>query len=186
MATNDSQQNLESKSLSFSTQKKSKNKLAKQKTSKQKELEENLIREHYGLVVSQALCFLDDPNFEDYIQAGLIGLLRAIRSYDENKSKFSTFATVCIRNEIQNLNKKSKKHKSKKYRHLNEWDKEYNNKDSLSEYLPEFLPEEYRFILSLKVQNYTNGEISNFMSCGKKDVKEKIELIIKLLKEYNQ
>ena len=186
MATNDSQQNLESQNSSFSTQKKSKNKLAKKRTSKQKELEENLVRKHYGLVVSQALYFLDDPNFEDYIQAGLIGLLKAIRSHDESKSKFTTFASVCIRNGIQRLNKKSKKYKSKKYRHVNEWDKQYNNKDSLSECLPEFLPEEYKFIISLKIQNYTNAEISDLISCSKMDVKEKIKLIIKLLKEYNQ
>ena len=187
MATRDSQQNSESRSSSFSTQhEKSKDKLAKNKEAQKEELEEKLIREHYGLVISQALYFLDDSGFEDYIQAGLIGLLKAIRNYDENKAKFSTFATVCIRNEIENLNKKSKKHKSKNSRHVKEQDKQYNNKDSLSEYLPEFLPEEYKFIISLKIQNYTNGEISDFMSCSKMDVKEKIKLIIKLLKEYNK
>ena len=187
MATKDSQQNSELKNSSFSIQKqKSKSKLASSQTKQEKELEEELIRKHYGLVFSQALCFLNDPNFEDYIQAGLIGLLKAIRNYDKNKAKFSTFATVCIRNEIQNLNKKSKKHKSKNSRHVREQDKQYNNKDPLSEYLPEFLPEEYKFIISLKIQNYTNAEISDLISCSKMDVKEKIKLIIKLLKEYNQ
>ena len=78
---------------------------AKKNVLEKEELEEKLIREHYGLVISQALYFLDDSSFEDYIQAGLIGLLKAIRNYDENKAKFSTFATVCIRNEIQSLNK---------------------------------------------------------------------------------
>lgn len=165
---------------------KSKNNLAKNKAAKKEELEEKLIREHYGLVISQALYFLNDPNFEDYIQAGLIGLLKAIRNYDENKSKFSTFATVCVRNEIQSLNKKSKKHKSKNYRHVREQDRQYNTKDSLSDYLPEFLSEEYKFIISLKIENYTNAEIGDFISCSKGDVKKKIELIIKLLKEYNQ
>tara|TARA_R110002020_G_scaffold349104_3_gene562745 strand:- start:123 stop:539 length:417 start_codon:yes stop_codon:yes gene_type:complete len=137
------------------------------------------------LVVSQALYFLDDPNFEDYIQAGLIGLLKAIRNYDKNQAKFSTFATVCVRNEIQSLSKRTKKYKSKNSGHVAEEDKQYNIKETLSDYLPEFLSEDYKFIISLKIQNYTNAEIASFISCSKKDVKEKIELIIKLLKEYN-
>jgi len=186
MATNDFQQNSESKSSSFSTpREKSKSKLAKNKASQKEELEEKLVHEHYGLVVSQALYFLDDSNLDDYIQAGLIGLLKAIRNHDENKAKFSTFAIVCIRNEMKNLNKKSKKHRSKNFTNATRQDKQYNIKETLSDYLPEFLPEEYKFIISLKIQSYTNAEISDFISCSKNDVKEKIELIIKLLKEYN-
>ena len=65
------------------------------------ELEEQLVHTHYGLVVSQALRFSSHrSSVEDHIQVGLIGLLKAIRNYDPEKSKFSTFATVCIRNEI--------------------------------------------------------------------------------------
>ena len=63
-----------------------------------KELEEELVYDHYGLVVSQALYFLNDPNFDDYIQVGLIGLLKAIRKHNPEKSKFSTFASICINN----------------------------------------------------------------------------------------
>jgi len=186
MATKDSQQNSELKNSNFSTQQqKSKNKLASSQTKQNKELEEELIRKHYGLVFSQALYFLDDPNFEDYIQSGLIGLLKAIRKHDKTKAKFSTFATVCIRNEIKNTSKKAKKHKSKNYGDVIEKDREYNTKDVLSDYLPEFLSEEYKFIISLRVQNYTNAEIAEFLSCSKADVKEKIRLIIKLLKESN-
>lgn len=45
-----------------------------------------------------------DPNpehFDDLFQEGLIGLLKAVRSYDETKSaSFATFASSCIRNSI--------------------------------------------------------------------------------------
>ena len=86
----------------------------KNKTITNKELEEELIHDHYGLVVSQALYFLNDSNFDDYIQVGLIGLLKAIREHDPERSKFSTFATVCIRNAINNLKEKDEKKDEKK------------------------------------------------------------------------
>lgn len=38
---------------------------------------------------------------EDLIQVGMIGLLRAVDSYDPEKSSFSHFALACIRNEIR-------------------------------------------------------------------------------------
>ena len=58
------------------------------KLKSREELESELIHEHYGLVVSQALSFLSGDhrsNLEDFIQVGLIALLKAIRKYDETK-----------------------------------------------------------------------------------------------------
>ena len=50
------------------------------KNTTDKELEDQLIRNNYGLVVSQALSFLaKNSSLDEFIQAGLIGLLRAIR-----------------------------------------------------------------------------------------------------------
>tara|TARA_R100000008_G_scaffold86779_2_gene81564 strand:- start:830 stop:1390 length:561 start_codon:yes stop_codon:yes gene_type:complete len=186
MATKDSQQNSESKNSNSSTPEKNKNNLVKPNTLDQKELEEKLVHSHYGLVVSQALYFLDDPNFEDYIQAGLIGLLKAIRNYDKNRSTFSTYAHVCIKNQINKLNKKSIKHAVKNSRNVNEQDKQYNKEEVLDECIPEFLSEENKFIIKLRIQGYTNSEIASFLSCSKSEVKAKIELIIKLLKDYNE
>ena len=43
------------------------------------------------------------PSFthdEEIIQMGRIGLWKASKTWDENKCKFSTYATNCIRNEI--------------------------------------------------------------------------------------
>lgn len=37
---------------------------------------------------------------EDIIQSGMVGLCKAVENWDENKSKFSTYAGRCIRNEI--------------------------------------------------------------------------------------
>lgn len=37
---------------------------------------------------------------EDLVQEGLLGLLKAIKAYDEKKSSFSAFANLCIRREM--------------------------------------------------------------------------------------
>lgn len=37
---------------------------------------------------------------EDMLQEGLIGLLKAVRSYDESKAQFSTYAVTCMKNSI--------------------------------------------------------------------------------------
>ena len=44
-----------------------------------------------------------DPNpsnYDDLFQEGLIGLLKAVRSYDGKSSSFATFASLCIRNSV--------------------------------------------------------------------------------------
>ena len=156
---------------------------------KQKELEEQLIRENYGLVVSQALLFFKDTPFtlEDCIQVGLIGLLKSIRKYDKNKSKFSTFASVCIKNEITNFVKKSNKNNiifdtEILNSILNKG--QYLDKDKMSDYLPS-LGQEELFIITRKIENYTNREISNMISCTKESLSNKVIEIISKLQKCN-
>jgi len=197
MATKNSPQNSESKSSNSSTpqsrKKKSNNKKLNLHTDKtQKELEEKLVQDHYGLVVTQALSFLGSSHFDDYIQAGLIGLLKAVRNHDPEKSKFSTFATVCIRNEIINLERKLNKKSSKHVIFNSDFvdkiakAKGCENGDSIKELLPDILSEEDRFIIKLKLQNYTNKEIADFTSCSKHVLLNKIRNIIDVIREHNE
>ena len=187
MEIKDTQQSSELKSSSSLTVKnEKKTNLSKYKQNPTKELEELLVQENYGLVVSQALCYLNDPNFEDYIQAGLIGLLKAIRHHDEKMSKFSTFASVCVKNSIKNLNKKLTSYSSRKSGQVIDKNRSYNNKESLIEYIPELLDEESKFIISLRLQNYTNAEIADLISQSKDYVKSKVRSSVKLLKEFNK
>ena len=153
-----------------------------------RELEEELVRKHYGLVVSQALSFLSDNKIplDDYIQAGFIGLLKAIRNHDEDKSKFSTFASVCIRNEILNLKRKHKKDAVVFNENLvlNNQPEEIIN--DFSDYLPDNLDEEEKFIVKLKLMNYNNAEIAEHLSCSKTTVSNRIKKITTLIKESNE
>ena len=54
------------------------------------------------------------PNFrcdQDIVQSGMLGLCKAAATWDESKSKFSTYATKCIRNEINLEFQRRNKHR---------------------------------------------------------------------------
>ena len=51
----------------------------------------------YSLVSKEYPTYLHD---DDIIQSGMLGLCKAAERWDETKSKFSTYAWKCIRNEI--------------------------------------------------------------------------------------
>ena len=44
--------------------------------------------------------FSSNPEYDDLIQIGNIGLMKAAQTFDSNKAKFATYASTCIRNEI--------------------------------------------------------------------------------------
>ncbi len=54
-------------------------------------------------------------NYEDLFQEGLIGLLKAVRSYDGKSASFATFASSCIRNSIISGVRKYSSQTSKTY-----------------------------------------------------------------------
>ena len=152
------------------------------------ELEEELVCKNYGLVVSQALSFSNENSqflLEDYIHVGLIGLLKAIREYKEDKAKFSTFATACIRNHMLNLLRRTKNKSSvifdSDYLSTSQIDKE-----NFFEYVPDYLSEEHKFIIKLKLQNYNNREIREMISCTKKQLEDKMKEITKALRGCGQ
>ena len=73
-----------------------------------------LIEKYKYLVRRKARAmFLIGGDTDDLIQEGMIGLFKAIRDYSPDKAaSFSTFASVCIRRQIQNAitNSNRKKH----------------------------------------------------------------------------
>src|SRR5690625_261925 len=83
--------------------------------------EDKLIRQHMGLVRSQALRMLArlpaSVSLDDLMQAGLIGLLDSIRRYTEQPdAKFETYAISCIRgamlDELRRQDWRSEEHTS--------------------------------------------------------------------------
>ena len=64
--------------------------------------EEFLIRKYKDVVRSKAhLYFMVGADSEDIVQEGMIGIFKAIRSYNETKqASFHTFAEICINRQI--------------------------------------------------------------------------------------
>lgn len=64
--------------------------------------EEVLVTRYHRLVRACARpYFLTGGDSEDLIQEGMVGLIHAVREYDESKAaSFHTFAEVCIRNKL--------------------------------------------------------------------------------------
>ena len=58
--------------------------------------------------------FLTGAEPDDLVQEGLIGLYKAIQTYDESKqASFKTFASICINSQIQSAVKKQNNSKNK-------------------------------------------------------------------------
>lgn len=66
--------------------------------------EERLVLDNKGLVyycVKGLGLTQNDPNYDDVVSVGKIGLIKASRTFNEQKKiKFSTYAVTCITNEI--------------------------------------------------------------------------------------
>jgi len=64
--------------------------------------EETLIRNYSGIVYKKARAyFMAGADAEDVVQEGMIGLLKAVRSYDaEKNATFGTYAERCVTNQI--------------------------------------------------------------------------------------
>lgn len=63
---------------------------------------EKIVTEYKNLIyMRNRTLFLKGAEREDLVQEGMIGLMKAIRSFDENRSaSFSTFASLCIKRQI--------------------------------------------------------------------------------------
>lgn len=63
---------------------------------------EKIVTEYRNLIyIRNKTLFLKGAEREDLVQEGMIGLMKAIRSFDENRSAcFSTFASLCIKRQI--------------------------------------------------------------------------------------
>lgn len=150
------------------------------------EIENERVKENYGLVVSQALSFSKTYNqdLEDYIQVGLMGLVKAIRKHNPELSKLSTYATVCIRNEIIKYVNKNKKKKI--FNAALENIVEYNPVDSFWEYTPSSLSEQELTLLYMKRDNYSYKEIAEELHYSKSYTKELAKRVFNKICEANK
>lgn len=145
--------------------------------------ESEIVKEYAPLVISQALKFRPNKltNFDDYMQAGYIGLLRAIRKYDPTRNtKFSTFSVICIRRQI--LKEYSK---LRMYPSAFEDKQDENIKEPFWEVQPDYLTDIEKDVLGLRLQGYTYEQIGSKMDFTKSWASELLSSAIKKIKEAN-
>lgn len=75
---------------------------------------EKVMAEYKPLVTSIARrYFLTGAELDDLVQEGMIGLYKAIQTFDKTKSSFKTFASLCINSQIKTAIKSANNLKNK-------------------------------------------------------------------------
>lgn len=147
---------------------------------------EDLIEKNMGLVVSIVNSFnpKSEEERDDYIQAGRIGLWKALKNYDPNKGcKFSPYARNPVRWEIIKLI--SNKDKCN-ITQITETDEYYQAHDKIWEFIPDTLTNEEKEILSLKFMGYNFSEICKKIKRGRHYTKKLFSNIFEKMRESNE
>ena len=142
--------------------------------SEEREREERLVNENVGLVVHLARSFSpkNSVDFDEYVQAGRIGLWKAIKKHDPSKGKLSSIAWNSIRWEIIRVIKKESRFSSRHFM-LEECKygssgNSYRPNEYLWEYCSDNLTSEEKAILKMKKEGFTVAEICENMGIKNK------------------
>lgn len=123
--------------------------------------EQDLIESNTGLVISIAKHFKprNPTELDEYVQLGRIGLLKAIRKYDPEKSKLSTYAWYYIHGEIsKHITSESRRvHTVELTDHAQDYDTE-----NILECFPNTLTEIESEIINMRLKNHSFAEIGKF------------------------
>jgi len=143
---------------------------------------DELIEENMGLVISIVNSFKPKNHTErqDLIDAGRIGLWKALKKYDTEKDcKISTYAWRPIRWSII----KEIKNKKKSTSINNIPAPTVQNKEQIWESLPSDLTEEERLLIELRCEGYKLREICIILNERSSVIKNRFYKLIKRLKE---
>lgn len=138
-----------------------------------------LIASNKGLLVSQVLFFhpRSKHDFDDYFQVACLSIYLNYKKFDPEKGKLSTFLTTIIKNSIKNyINKTISLEQLKK-------DIPYLSKESIWEYIPNTLTKKELRVLRMRIDGYTQKEISLKMDI---DVEEVIQLSRKAISKIRK
>ena len=176
---------------------------------------ENEILERYkGLVVKIARSyFILGGEMEDIVQEGMIGLYKALKGYDKKKNaSFKTFATMCIKHQIQsaikvaNAKKNSPLSNSVSLQSFSENsddedflpvslifqispDEKVINKENyqnLLENIKKMLSDKEFQVLKYYLKGYTYKEISNILGTSEKSIDNSLSRIKSKLKKLTE
>ena len=146
--------------------------------------EDKMIEENIGLVLIyvRKMKPMRVVDFDDFLQAGLIGLLKAARAYDPSyNTKFSTYAVPKIKNEIFT---EAKKFSDSGYSQL-KIEPEKVEKETILEYLPD-LDDESIHIILMRASGNTLQEIADKYGKTKEWARLKVNAIADRIVNANQ
>ncbi len=173
---------------------------------------ENILLEQYkSLVVKIARSyFILGGEMEDIVQEGMIGLYKAIKGYDNKKNaSFKTFATMCIKHQIQSAIKTANAKKNAPLSNsvsLQSFSENSDDEDflpvnlifqispdekiinreeykTLLENIKKMLSNKEMQVLKLYLKGYTYKEISNILKISEKSIDNSLSRIKTKLKE---
>ena len=145
--------------------------------------------------------------YEDLMQEGYYGLLQALDNYDERSCLFYTFASICIKREMERLIKSYSRNKQMVLNNAisinkpldgdedtfiedvissNENIEEYVLSEIKSREIYELkydMPLEMSCVYELRLNRFTNMEISNLLEIPKKKVEKYVYKIRKMVKK---
>jgi RNA polymerase sigma factor (sigma-70 family) len=144
--------------------------------------EARLVQENIGLVISQAKKFKPTrvTDVDDYIQAGSIGLLKAIRKYDpltHKDTKLSSFAWIAILREIV--------HEANKFKETTqtlEFEVPVSAIEEFKDNLPNLSEHELEIIM-LRAEGYTLKEIGAKFNKTKEWARQQLKAIIQKVRD---
>ena len=147
-------------------------------------------------------------DYEDIVQEGYFGLLQALNNYNESNTLFYTFASVCIRREMERMLKTHTRQKNLSinkaislYKPINQNEdacledvipssdnvEESIMSDIMVKKLMDYkyeLPFEMSIIYELRYNKFNNDEISILLDIPKKKVEKLVNKIKREVKKY--
>lgn len=134
---------------------------------------------------------------EDLKQCGMIGLIKAAKSYNLEDDRFSSFASKCILNEIRNELRNRLPETKVQTKDISECTylfvdtNLYNNQSyfELTDHILTFcsmLDDEYKLLFDLRLADKSNSEIAEVMGVSRKTVDRKLKQLKVLWDNYDK
>lgn len=148
--------------------------------------EQKALLDNMGLVVKQAIKFHPTrlSSTEDYIQVGMIGLLKAIRTFNAAKNvKLSSYAWRVIYHEIVKEYQRARNFGGERVKHEELFLE--NSDDTVFNYIPEMSDEE-KNLLYLRVSGYSLKEIAEHSHKPIHQINANLNKIYRKIRESNK
>jgi RNA polymerase sigma factor (sigma-70 family) len=141
---------------------------------------EQVLEQYKALIIAQANFFnpKNADEREELIQVGTLSALSALKAYDPEKGKLSTFLTHCIRNSILSFIQKDKKT-------VELTDHAIEQSENFNEILPDLTEEEEKLI-NLKLMNYSRKQIAEEFGIDERVASYKLSKLYEKIRKANE